>query len=133
MSRRHKHRPAPVCPYCQKPAEQAPSAAVYGAGRDFGAVWVCRPCGAWVGCHKGTARPKGRLADHALRQAKIRAHAAFDPLWKSGEMARGDAYGWLADHMGLDRKECHIGMFDVDQCSRVVMVCDWWRDRRKAA
>ncbi len=132
MSRRRKHQPAPICPYCDKPSQLVPSTEVYGQGRDFGGIWLCRPCDAWVGCHKGSFRPKGRLADRALRDAKIRAHAAFDPLWKSGEMARGDAYGWLADHMGLERRDCHIGMFDVDQCSRVVMICDWWRDRRAA-
>lgn len=129
MSRRRKHQAAPICPYCQKAAVQAPSTAVYGAGRDYGAMWVCWPCGAWTGCHKGTVRPLGRLADQALRDAKIRAHAAFDPLWKSGHMNRGDAYGWLGDQMGLDRKDTHIGMFDIDQCSRVVMVSDWWRER----
>ena len=132
MSRKRKYQPPPVCPYCNEAAELAPSTAVYGAGRDFGLLWLCQPCGAWVGCHKGGTLPQGRLANKALRDAKIRAHAAFDPLWKGGEMPRGDAYGWLADHMGLDRRDCHIGMFDVDQCSRVVMICDWWRERASA-
>lgn len=129
MSRRRRYQPAPVCPYCHKAAQQAPSTAVYGAGRDYGPVWLCRPCEAWVGCHKGTPRPLGRLANKALREAKVRAHAAFDPLWKAGTMDRSAAYAWLADQLGIDRKDCHIGMFDLDQCSRVVMIADWWRDR----
>ena len=110
-----------------------PSTAVYGAGRDFGLLWRCAPCDAWVGCHAGGTRPKGRLADKALRDAKIRAHAAFDPIWKSGAMDRSSAYGWLSEHVGVDKRDCHVGMFDIDQCSLVVMVCDWWRDGRIAA
>lgn len=130
MSRKRRYQPPPICPYCHRAADLVSSAEIYG-GRDFGPVWCCKPCDAWVGCHKGGTKPKGRLADKALRDAKIRAHAAFDPIWKSGEMARGDAYGWLAEHMGVDKRDCHIGMFDLDQCSRVVMVCDWWRDGRR--
>lgn len=130
MSRRK--RPPPVCPYCGATAKLIDSIAIYRT-RSFGMVWACLPCDAWVGCHGTGSTPKGRLANKALRDAKIRAHAAFDPIWKGGEMARGDAYGWLADHMGVDKRDCHIGMFDEDQCQRVVMVCDWWRDRSLAA
>jgi len=47
------------------------------------------------------------------------AHAAFDPLWKSGRMSRNEAYRRLAIAMGLHQDKCHIGMFDEQQC-RVV-------------
>jgi hypothetical protein len=36
-----------------------------------------------VGCHKGTTKPLGRLADAELREWKKRAHAAFDPVWQA--------------------------------------------------
>lgn len=34
-------------------------------------------------------------------------------------MTRDDAYDRLADYMKLDADQCHIGMFDYDQCRRV--------------
>jgi hypothetical protein len=131
VSRRRRHQPPPVCPYCEEAAALIDSVAIYRT-RSYGLVWACLPCDAWVGVHKGGTLPKGRLADKALRDMKIRAHGAFDPLWQGGAMARSEAYAWLADHLGVDRRDCHIGMFDVDQCQRVVMVCDWWRERGAA-
>lgn len=70
---------------------------------------------------KGTM-PLGRLANAELRSAKSAAHAMFDPLWKSRKMHRGQAYAWLAKQMGLRQEDCHIGMFDVDQCKKVFQV-----------
>lgn len=121
---------SPDCPYCGGPAAFLPtSTSVYG--RDYGPIWICHPCDAWVGCHKGTASPLGRLADKALRKAKVAAHAAFDPLWKAKmafdginkSRARGEMYLWLAERLSIDRKDCHIGMFDAATCQRVVEVC----------
>src|SRR5580698_695736 len=85
--------------------------------------YLCRHCDAYVGCHPGTEMPLGRLADADLRLAKRKAHAAFDPLWKSGMISRGKCYGWLANQLGIQKIECHIGMFDIDTCCRVVEVC----------
>ena len=85
--------------------------------------YQCAPCDAYVGCHPGTTNPLGRLANAELRAAKMAAHAAFDPLWKSGAKKRGSAYAWLADALRIDKKQCHIGMFDVADCRRVVEVC----------
>jgi hypothetical protein len=75
-----------------------------------------------VGTHKNSKehKPLGRLANAELRAAKKRAHAAFDPLWKSGHMKRGSAYAWLSDTLGIDKKDAHIGMFDVERCNAVV-------------
>lgn len=123
--------PAPVCPYCTMPsAFLADSAPIYG--RDYGPLWACVSCAAWVGCHPGSCRPLGRIANGELRSAKSRAHASFDPLWKHGTMSRSEAYAWLAEQLGIDREDCHIGLFDVEQCARTVMVADWWRERDAA-
>lgn len=56
------------------------------------------------------------------------AHAAFDPLWQSGEMSRNAAYRWLASELGMSRDECHMSLFDAATCRRVVEACR----RRKA-
>lgn len=92
--------------------------------------WRCAPCDAHVGCHAYNRRhsrtgtePLGRLANRELRAAKMRAHAAFDPLWREGEMTRDEAYSWLARRLGLKPSNCHIGMFDVAMCDRVVAAC----------
>lgn len=125
-----------ICPYCQNPAEYTDSAAVY-RGQSYGMVYLCRPCDAYVGVHKGTDKPLGRMANKDLREWKVKAHAAFDPLWEAKlakrrrergpeykkVFARGSGYKWLAEQLGIERKDCHIGMFDVEQCKRVVEIC----------
>ena len=130
-----KKREAPCCLYCGKVARfSATSAHLYS--RDYGPVWECPTCRAWVGCHPGGA-PLGRLANAELRQRKMAAHAVFDPLWHRRMVrdglnkghARAKGYKWLADQLGIERKDCHIGMFDVDMCERVVSLCKPFCDR----
>ena len=38
-------------------------------------------------------------------------------------MKRGEAYRWLAERLSMAREDCHIGMFDVADCQRVVEAC----------
>ena len=48
-----------ICLYCEQPATFRPTSShVYA--RDYGPLWECRECKAWVGCHKGTKQPLGR-------------------------------------------------------------------------
>lgn len=114
-----------VCPYCGNQADLVDGLAIYPHRPDLVSkrFYRCAPCDAYVGCHPGTATPLGRLADGSLRRAKIAAHAAFDPIWKGGAKRRNHAYAWLADQLRISRKACHIGMFDVDTCRRVVEIC----------
>ncbi len=111
-----------ICPYCQGEARLVDGRAVYPNRRDLWdkPVWACLPCRAWVGCHPDTEVPLGRLADSALRAAKMAAHAAFDPIWREGRMTRKAAYRWLAAQMGIREADCHIGHFDLKQCKAVV-------------
>lgn len=114
-----------LCPYCASKPELVGGDVVYPHRHDLYAKWfyLCRPCDAYVGCHPGTTKPLGRLANAELRKAKNAAHAAFDPLWKDGKRKRKEAYAWLATQIGVAGKNCHIGMFDVETCRRVVEVC----------
>lgn len=122
--------PAP-CPYCAAEVRLHPSSAGLYRGIDYGPVWLCSGCGAYVNCHRGTTQPLGRVADKELRAAKMYAHAAFDPLWKrkmrrdgcSKKQARNAGYQWLADQLGIEMKHCHIGLFDTEMCRRVIDVC----------
>ncbi len=114
------------CDYCGKEAKKTTGAEIYPHRDDLHALkfYACMPCAAWVGCHKKTGKPLGRLANADLRKAKMNAHKAFDPLWKNGDMTRGDAYAWLSNELCISRDKCHIGMFDIDQCWSVVDACN---------
>jgi len=76
------------------------------------------------GAHQATGEPLGFPADAETRQARIRAHAAFDKLWKGGKMNRHQAYKRLRVSMGIRKDECHIGKFTKEQCGLVVDLCN---------
>lgn len=128
-----------TCDYCGREAELVDSAEVYH-GRSYGLIWLCRPCWAWVGVHESSKNhaPLGRLANSELRGWKIRAHAAFDPIWRARFMAgdgktkaRAEAYKWLAAQLEIPPRNCHIGMFDVELCKRAVDVCEAFTNQSK--
>ena len=110
------------CPYCGKEAKLVFGSTIYPHRKDlFGKrFYLCQPCDAYVGCHPDTAKPLGRLANAQLRKEKMKAHAAFDPLWRRGDMTRTEAYKWLAEELKIAPQNCHIGMFDVGMCKAAV-------------
>lgn len=59
-------------------------------------------------------------ADKETRQARLLAHNAFDPLWKSRKHNRSILYQLLSDYLGIPKNKTHIGMFDFDTCHKVV-------------
>ena len=126
-----KVRQGRVCPYCGDKPKAIPSEQIYGKGHNYGFLMACRKCEAFVGCHKGTKTPMGRLASQDLRTAKRKAHFFFDQLWRKKMeednmpqgRARSLAYSWLAEQMGISTMICHIGMFDLGQCEWVVDLC----------
>jgi hypothetical protein len=117
-----------VCPYCDNATEYVDSIIVYR--KSYGMIYLCKPCDAYVGTHKNSNRALGRLADEDLRNWKKQAHAHFDPLWVrkmrkgfSKKDARSLAYKWLSAEMGLPPEYTHIGMFDIEQCKKVIEIC----------
>lgn len=116
-----------VCPYCGGRPRFVDSAVVYG--RSYGMIWMCAPCDAYVGVHKGSTVPLGRLADAENRRWKKMAHEAFDKLWKGDNprMTRHDAYAWLAQVLGIPVEHAHIGMFDWKMCQRTCDEVDLYR------
>lgn len=78
-------------------------------------IYRCRLCRASVGCHDGTTAPMGYMADATTRQLRIRAHAAFDPLWRGGPLTRTKAYRMLAEHLGIIETACHIAELTPEQ------------------
>lgn len=116
------------CPYCGAEVVLKDADFIYhtAKSRKWGKMWVCSNfprCNSYVGCHKGTTIPLGRLANERLRTLKAEAHKQFDPLWKSGLMSRKHAYRWLADMLKISPDECHIGMFDIKQCQKTIHLC----------
>jgi hypothetical protein len=128
----------PACPYCSSPSTYHPTSEDFYQGRDFGPVWACVPCGAYVGCHKQGAskqtpgdRPLGTLANAETRDLRKQAHALFDELWRrkmahtgcdQGE-ARGAGYRWLAKQLGVEPKDCHIGHMQAELLRQVIDIC----------
>lgn len=112
------------CDKCGKPAKLVSGSVVYPSrhdlyGRKF---WACVPCNRRIGCHPGTDKPLGRrMAGPRTREARLKAHTAFDRLWKRGYLTRNEAYAWLAKVMRMPRKDCHIGQMSAAQCRAVVL------------
>lgn len=113
------------CPYCNSKVTLESSVKVYG--KDYGLIYLCTQfpkCDSYVGTHKGTTKPLGRLADKQLRRYKNMAHSIFDHLWKTNKkFTRSQAYHWLSEQLQISGKDCHIGMFDIDMCKKVIEVC----------
>jgi hypothetical protein len=130
-----------VCPYCQKPTEYIDSSFVYSIS--YGMIYICKDCYAYVGVHEGTDTALGRLSNKELRAAKIKAHAAFDQIFRDGLINkiwkeffpntrnRRKAYKWLSKQMNIPEAKCHIGMFDVDECNKVVEICTPYFESKK--
>lgn len=116
--------PITCCQYCQGSVAYTDNSVIYG-GKTYGEhpyIYRCDDCGAFVGSHKGTNIPLGTLADHETREARKRAHSAFDHIWKNsrGAVTRSAAYRWLATKLGIQKHECHMAWFDKETCAKVV-------------
>lgn len=111
-----------ICRYCGSPVVYTSNAEVYGREYGTGRCYLCRNCRAFVGVHPNTDIPLGSLANEELREWRKQAHLWFDQLWKrpARVMTRHNAYGWLATQMGLPREKTHIGMFEIDECQKVI-------------
>ena len=103
-----------VCDGCGKVATFYPTSR-------FGPWYKCVPCDRSVGAHKDSGAPKGTLADRPTRQARMAAHAVFDPLWADlGKGGRLRAYEWMAEALQIPTEEAHVAMMDVDRCQRLI-------------
>ena len=122
------------CPYCGGKAHLRDASSMYHNFKYNGKMYVCEnfpKCDSYVGCHPNTTKPLGRMANKKLRTMKSKAHCYFDPLWKNRVFARNKslsynrtkAYQWLAHQLDLPESKCHIGLFDVDMCQKVIQIC----------
>lgn len=118
-----------ICRYCGGVIKLVPAISIYGEasakrlGLEHEHIYQCQNCNARVGCHKGTSRPLGNVANEILRLKRRDTHRIFDDYWKRQSMSRTAAYRWLAKQMGLPEGRAHIGGFEMDQCQRVIDMC----------
>lgn len=94
-------KPAPVCPTCGQPASVRDTS----YGKRFGC------CGLWAWGYYP-------LADAKTHDARRAAHAAFDPIWRSGRLSRSAAYQRLAGALGVDVRDCHMKLMDETTARR---------------
>lgn len=128
--------PTVTCQYCGKSAKLVNGLVIYPHRADLAdkMFWLCKPCDAYVGCHAPSrhnkfdkAQPLGTLANKVLRQVRSLAHKTFDEIWRSGKKSRSEAYAWLASQLLIKQEDCHIAMFDYEQCRKTVKIAnDYW-------
>ena len=117
-----------ICRYCGGVIRLVPAESVYGEstvklGMAGEKLYQCQNCNARVGCHKGSTRPLGNVANEMLRLKRMEAHRVFDDSWRSRHMSRTQAYKWLSQQLRIPLKRTHIGGFEMDQCQKVIELC----------
>lgn len=117
------------CPYCGKEAPWVSNELRYGRrfGKSYMCYW-CKGCDAYVGCHHNTRIALGTMANAELRAWRMKAHAAIDPLWKTGRLSRNDVYQKLHKWFG---HEVHVGSSDVAQCQAIIKAGEALTERYK--
>ena len=119
-----------ICRYCGGVIRLVPAAKIYGTaavkrlGLEKEYIYQCQNCNARVGCHKGTTRPLGNVANETLRLKRMETHRVFDAFWKNRGLRRSQGYRWLAEQMDLPKSRTHIGGFEMDQCQKVIDLCE---------
>ena len=126
-----------ICRYCGGVIRRVPARKVYGAAADrlkLNGEWLyqCQNCNARVGCHRGTKRPLGNVANEMLRLKRVETHQVFDSFWQSRGMSRTAAYKWLAEKLDMPEEQAHIGGFEMDQCQMVIDICGHVESREAA-
>lgn len=127
-----------ICNLCGGTVEFVKNSKIYGKSYGSGFCYHCINCGAYVGTHKpNPTEALGLLANEEMRIWKMWCHNIFDKLWKPHyrfneetkrakmvfpKMKRGQAYSLLAKEMGIPKKECHFGYFNVKQLKRAYAI-----------
>jgi len=125
-----------ICRYCGGAVRLVSASKVYGPaaaarlGIERQSFYQCQNCNARVGCHPGSTRPLGNLANEALRMKRMETHHVFDSFWKERGMSRTQAYKWMAKKMRLSEL-AHIGGFEIDRCQKLIKLCEKERNKEQ--
>ena len=124
-----------ICRYCGGAVRLVSASKVYGpaaaARLGIERFYQCQNCNARVGCHPGSTRPLGNLANEALRMKRMETHHVFDSFWKERGMSRTQAYKWMAKKMRLSEELAHIGGFEIDRCQKLIKLCEKERNKEQ--
>ena len=115
-----------ICPYCKKEAKFVTGEYVHPfqlQHKDKN-YYICDACDAYVGCHKGTRKALGTLANSELRTLRITVHQKFDYIWANGAMSRKKAYMALSTKLNIPLAKCHIADFDINRCKKVLEIIE---------
>lgn len=122
MSKKHKDL---ICHYCNQPCEWVENKEIYG--RNYGnsyMIWLCKPCGAYVGCHNNSKKSLGRVANKELRDLRKRSKELFISRylrkWTCANHIKETMYKRLAEEIKIPVSQCHFGMFNESQCMSVI-------------
>ena len=130
LSDRHKAIYAgELCPVCGGGVKRVSETDIYRreyTGKEMVACEYYPSCDTYVGTHKDSGLPLGRLAGWVDRMKKKKAHKFFDPLWKEGHMTRPEAYAELAEYLGVPPEYCHMGMMNSSNLDKTAV----WAVRR---
>lgn len=88
---------------------------------EYGARYQCERyplCRGVHGANQKTGAPLGTPGDANTRQARVLAHDSLDRIVRLIGKAR--AYRWLSTVLKIKQDQCHIALFDVKQCQRVI-------------
>lgn len=114
--------PEVICPSCGAKMELKFTLKFRYKNNDPRKFWGCSrfpKCKATHGAHPD-GRPLGNPADQPTKEARMRAHAAFDRLWKDGGMSRTQAYVVMQELMGMTPAEAHIGKLTLEECETLI-------------
>lgn len=114
-------KPPKICRYCAGKVIYTSARAIYEKSSEM--IYLCTNCNAYVGVHKGTRIPLGKLANAALRMKRRETHAVFDAFWHARGWTRAEAYRWLARELGIAEDAAHIGNFEMDECEQASHAC----------
>jgi hypothetical protein len=101
--------------------------------KHFTKIYICNDCGASTGCHPNTETPLGKMADLETRKLRVKAHNAFDPLWKAGYMTRTKAYMWLAKELQISFFECLMAWLNKQQLQLAIETCSSYLNLNRKA
>ncbi len=119
--------PPTTCPHCAAEVRLVSHAEIYN-GREYGDwpyAYLCSgdECAAYVGLHPDTDLPLGTLADAPTRESRKVNKRHFLELQQRWGWSRREAYGWLAQRLGIPVEQCHWGWFDAEQAELAGAIC----------
>lgn len=81
-------------------------------------------CKATHSAHKDNGKPLGTPTDKETRMWRQKAHASFDRFWKKWGYKRCESYVLMQSMMQLPPDEAHIGLFDMEQCKKLIKLVE---------